>query len=84
MVETFRNGTKVQRRMILETVTYNRELKGKIVRMQLKKPFQFLAEAAGCQNWHTCPDAIRTWIRDTKEYFALPDLDKEPENAEES
>jgi DNA invertase Pin-like site-specific DNA recombinase len=84
MVETFRNGTKVQRRMILETVSYNRELKGRIVRMQLKKPFQFLAEAAGCQNWHTCCDAIRTWIRDTKEYFALPDLDKEPENAEPS
>jgi len=26
-------------------------------------------------SWGTCADDVRTWIEDTTEYFALPDLD---------
>lgn len=29
------------------------------------------------QHWCACVDAVRTWLQDTTEYFALPLLDGE-------
>jgi site-specific DNA recombinase len=73
--EAFLQGTGVQRRMILEATGSNFELRSRKVLYQLKNPFRMIAEAGSCSNWWTCPDDVRTWIQETKEYFALPDLD---------
>jgi site-specific DNA recombinase len=70
----FRAGTTVQRRMILEAVTSNRLLQGRKLLIQLKNPFRLIAEGGPRTDWCASLDDVRTWIRDTTEYFSIPDL----------
>lgn len=74
-VEVFRTGTGVQRRMILEAVTSNSKLRSRKLLIQLKTPFQMIAGAGGRRDWYTTLEEVRTWIRDTTEYFAVPDFE---------
>lgn len=76
--ELLRSGTVVQRRMILAAIGLNPELVGKKLLMQLKNPFQRIGGGVVSLDWYTCADDVRTWIQDTTEYFALPDLGKVP------
>jgi DNA invertase Pin-like site-specific DNA recombinase len=73
--ELFENGTGVQKRMILETVGVNYLLKGRKVTFSYKKPFRILAREGADSDWCTSADDVRTWLQDTTEYFALPNLD---------
>ena len=52
-VDVFRSGTGVQRRMILEAVGLNSELRARKLLMQLKNPFQMIADAGSSSDW--CP-----------------------------
>lgn len=74
---TFLKGTTVQKRMIMEATGLNYELRGRKLLYELKNPFRLIAEAGSHSNWCTCADAVRTWLQDTTEYFALPSLDGE-------
>lgn len=49
--EVFLGGTKVQKRVILETVGSNFEVRAKKLTFCLRKPFSMLAEAAAISNW---------------------------------
>lgn len=74
----FRSGTGVQKRMILEAVGLNYEMRERKVAFQLKNPFRMISEAGGSSAWSACADAVRTWLQDTTEYFKLPDIDLTP------
>lgn len=75
VVELFENSPAVQKRAILETVGLNYTLTDRKVQFSFKKPFQILADAAANSDWCTTRDDVRTWLQDTTEYFALPNLD---------
>lgn len=74
-IAIFRSGSGVQRRMILEAIGLNSELRARKLRIQLKNPFQLIAEAGSISNWCRTPEDVRTWLQDTSEYFALPFID---------
>ncbi len=73
--ETFRSGTPVQRRMILEAVGLNSTLRDRKLRILLKNPFSLISDAGSLSNWCTRWEDVRTWIQDTTEYFVIPDLE---------
>jgi DNA invertase Pin-like site-specific DNA recombinase len=73
--ETFRNGTSVQRRMILDAVGLNYELRERRLRTIAKNPFRIIADEGARDHWSACADAVRKWIADTTEYFAIPNLE---------
>lgn len=54
--ETFRSGTSVQRRMILEAVGLNSTLQDRKLRILLKNPFNLIADAGSLSNWCTRRD----------------------------
>jgi hypothetical protein len=66
-------GTKVQKRMILEAVGLNWTLKAKKVLTELKKPFQMISETATCADWSGLVEDVWKWLQDTEEYFDIPD-----------
>jgi len=71
---TFHSGTSVQRRMILEAVASNYQLRQRKVSFQLEQPFKILSEANGNFNWCATVDAIRTWLLDSSMEYWIPDL----------
>ena len=72
--EAFVSGTRVQQRMILETVGSNYTLKRRRVLFSLAPPFALLSNAGSLSNWYRIPDDVRTWYLSRTEYFKIPDL----------
>lgn len=70
--ETFCAGSGVRKRMIIEAVCLNPTLKGRVLLTELKNPFRIIAGTGSCRDWWTLWDDVRTWIRDTTEYFDIP------------
>jgi hypothetical protein len=75
----FASGTIFQRREILEAVSAKTTVRAKKVSLELKIPFQLVADSGACHNWRSLVDDVRKWLDEKTEYFALPDLDAEPE-----
>ncbi len=75
VVQRFRAGTRVQKRMILEATGSNYVLGSRKLLLQAKEPFRTIADSRSGSNWSATVDAVRTWIQDTTEFFKLPDLD---------
>jgi DNA invertase Pin-like site-specific DNA recombinase len=68
----FLQGSPVRRRVILETVGLNYQLKGRKVSFRLETPLNLVAAAGGCSNWYRLVDDLRTWALNTTEYFKVP------------
>jgi DNA invertase Pin-like site-specific DNA recombinase len=81
VAETFRTGSRVRKRMIVEAVCSNPTLQERTLRTLLKNPFRLIAEAGSCSNWCTTADDVRTWIQDTRDYFTIPDLQEQSEDS---
>jgi hypothetical protein len=63
--------------MVLEAIGSNHTLKAKKVALEFTRPFQLIAETDRVHTWSACWDDVRTWLRDTSEYFQIPDLAKD-------
>jgi DNA invertase Pin-like site-specific DNA recombinase len=58
----FRQGSGVQKRMILEAVGLNYQLKDRKVSLDVKKPFSYIEKRDGSFTWSAMIEDVRTWI----------------------
>jgi DNA invertase Pin-like site-specific DNA recombinase len=71
--QVFKNGTGVQKRMILEAVGSNYTLTSKRLALDFTEPFSLIAESPSRTAWSATWDEVRTWFEQPGNNFVLPD-----------
>lgn len=72
--QSYRCGTTVRRRHILEAVASNPTVRNRKLEFSERKPFSLLSAGTPSSLWCTMLDDVRTFFRDSLENFVIPDL----------
>jgi len=76
---TYLSGTVFQKRAILNAVAAKSEVRAKKVALEFKIPFRLVSDSRAMGNYVRLIHDVRKWLDEKTEFFALPDMDGEPE-----